>query len=68
LKLRVIGIDISDSQLRNAKPLGAELTYNVASYAGYAEEIKHKTGGGVHAAVVLSASNAAYSSAPDVLR
>ncbi|KAJ5698171.1 hypothetical protein N7462_000176 [Penicillium macrosclerotiorum] len=67
-KLRVIGIDISDSQLTNAKALGAEFTYNSAFYAGYAEEIRQKTGGGVHAAVVLSASNAAYSTAPNILR
>lgn len=68
MKLRVIGIDISDSQLKNAKALGADLTYNSASYAGYADEIKQRTGGGAHAAVVLSASNAAYSTAPNVLR
>lgn len=68
MKLRVIGIDISDSQLESAKSIGVELAYNSASYSGYAEEIIRKTGGGVHAAVVLSASNAAYTGAPNVLR
>ncbi|KGO61326.1 Polyketide synthase, enoylreductase [Penicillium expansum] len=68
LKLRVIGIDISDSQLESAKSLGADLTFNSASTLGYEKEILSQTDGGAHAAVVLSASNAAYQSAPSVLR
>lgn len=68
MKLRVIGIDISDSQLESARALGADLTFNSVSNPSYAEEILQKTSGGAHAAVVLSASNAAYQSAPNVLR
>ncbi|KAJ5515005.1 hypothetical protein N7463_004557 [Penicillium fimorum] len=68
LKLRVIGIDISDSQLESAKSLGADLTFNSASTPGYKKELLSLTSGGAHAAVVLSASNAAYQSAPSVLR
>lgn len=68
MKLRVIGIDISDSQLESVKSLGAELAYNSISYSGYAEEVIQNTSGGVHAAAVLSASNTAYMSAPNVLR
>ncbi|KAJ5417041.1 uncharacterized protein N7487_000591 [Penicillium crustosum] len=68
LKLRVIGIDISDSQLESAKSLGADLTFNSASTPDYEKEILSQTSGGVHAAVVLSASNAAYQGAPSVLR
>ncbi|CAG8126163.1 unnamed protein product [Penicillium salamii] len=67
LKLRVIGIDISDSQLESAKSLGADLTFNSATNLGYQKEIFTKTGG-AHAAVVLSASNIAYRDAPSVLR
>lgn len=66
--MRVIGIDISDSQLESAKSLGADLTFNSASTPGYEKEILSQTSGGVHAAVVLSASNAAYQGAPSVLR
>lgn len=68
MKLRVIGIDISDPQLEAARVLGADFAFNSASNLGYAEEILQKTNGGVHAAVVFSASNAAYLSAPCVLR
>ncbi|KAJ5360454.1 hypothetical protein N7517_009645 [Penicillium concentricum] len=68
LKLRVIGIDISDSQLESAKSLGADLTFNSSSTPGYEKELLTHTSGGAHAAVVLSASNAAYQSAPSVLR
>lgn len=65
---RVIGIDVSDPQLELAKELGAEMTYNSLSNPAYAEELKVFTGGGVHAAAVFSASNAAYEKAPSVLR
>ncbi|KAJ5339169.1 hypothetical protein N7452_005897 [Penicillium brevicompactum] len=67
LKLRVIGIDISDSQLESAKSLGADLTFNSATNLSYQKEIFAKTSG-AHAAVVLSASNIAYQNAPSVLR
>ncbi|CAI7565800.1 unnamed protein product [Penicillium bialowiezense] len=67
LKLRVIGIDISDSQLESAKSLGADLTFNSATNLSYQKEIFAKTNG-AHAAVVLSASNIAYQNAPSVLR
>ncbi|KAL4876848.1 chaperonin 10-like protein [Aspergillus karnatakaensis] len=66
--LKVIGIDISDAQLQSAVELGADATYNSGSDGSYAERIKELTGGGAHAAAVFSASNAAYASAPDVLR
>lgn len=66
--LRVIGIDVSDPQLQSAKELGGEMTYNSLSNPAYAEELKGFTGGGVHAAAVFSASNAAYEKAPSVLR
>lgn len=68
MKLRVIGVDISDPQLEAARALGADFTFNSALNPGYAEEILQKTSGGANAAVVLSASNAAYQSAPSVLR
>lgn len=66
--LRVIGIDIFNVQLESARDLGAEITYNSLSDPTYVEKLKTATGGGVHAAAVFSASNAAYGSAPSVLR
>lgn len=66
--LRVAAIDISEAQLQSAKDLGAEATYNSKTNPQYAEELKSLTAGGVHAAAVFSASNAAYESAPNVLR
>lgn len=67
MDLRVVGIDISESQLESAKQLGADLVFNPATNPSYVAELTEKTGG-VHAAIVLSASDAAYQTAPDVLR
>lgn len=66
-KLQVIGVDVSDAQLEDARLLGADLTFNSVSQPDYITDLFRETGG-AHAAVVLSASNAAYVSAPDVLR
>ncbi|PYI09500.1 GroES-like protein [Aspergillus sclerotiicarbonarius CBS 121057] len=68
MNLRVIAIDISTSQLESAASLGADLTFNSATTPDYQKEILTQTNGGAHAAVVLSASNAAYASAPTILR
>ncbi|KAL2784601.1 chaperonin 10-like protein [Aspergillus keveii] len=68
LGLKVIGIDISDAQLESARELGADATYNSSSGADYVGKLTALTGGGAHAAAVSSASNAAYGSAPNVLR
>ena len=65
---RVIGIDISNAQLRSAKSLGADETYNIKSDPKYAAKIKVLTNGGAHAVVVFSAAKAAYDNAPNVLR
>lgn len=67
MKLRVIAIDIANAQLEAAIKLGADLAFNSASNPDYLEKIVEKTGG-AHSAIVLSASNAAYESAPKVLR
>ena len=66
-KLRGIGVDVSDAQSEDARLLGADLTFNSVSQPDYITDLFRETGG-AHAAVVLSASNAAYASAPDVLR
>ncbi|OJJ08265.1 hypothetical protein ASPVEDRAFT_89494 [Aspergillus versicolor CBS 583.65] len=66
--LKVIGIDISDAQLESARELGADITYNSHSDSDYIEKLTVLTNGGAHAATVFSASNAAYTTAPSVLR
>lgn len=68
MHLRVIGIDVSDTQLESAKSLGADHIYNSLTEPDYVEKIKQETNGGAHAAVVFSAAKAAYNNAPKVLR
>lgn len=65
---KTIGLDINDAQLSVAKEIGADAVFNTMTNKGYAEEVKKLTGKGVHAAAVYSAANAAYASAPAVLR
>jgi D-arabinose 1-dehydrogenase-like Zn-dependent alcohol dehydrogenase len=66
---KTIGLDINDSQLDMAKKVGADAVFNTMQNKDYAEEVKKLAGGkGVHAAAVYSAANAAYASAPAVLR
>jgi D-arabinose 1-dehydrogenase-like Zn-dependent alcohol dehydrogenase len=67
--VKVIGLDINDSQLEMAKKAGADAVFNTRTDKNYAEELKMLADGkGVHAAAVYSAANAAYTSAPNVLR
>lgn len=68
MQLRTIAIDISDAQLESAVALGADLVLNPKTQPDYLEKIKAATEDGAHAAVVFSAANAAYETAPDVLR
>ncbi|KAL9948284.1 hypothetical protein ACHAO5_001966, partial [Verticillium nonalfalfae] len=66
--LKVIGLDISDAQLEDAKALGADATYNTKTDIEYEAKIKKLTEGGCHAAAVFSASHVAYGDAPRTLR
>ena len=66
--LKVIGIDISESQLQNANDLGADLTFNSMTDPEYVQKLKKTTKGGAHAAIVFSAAQGAYKGAPRVLR
>jgi D-arabinose 1-dehydrogenase-like Zn-dependent alcohol dehydrogenase len=65
---KVVGIDISDDVLESATQLGADAVVNSRSNAEFASEVKKITGKGAHAAAVFSGANAAYATAPDVLR
>ncbi|KAF2206239.1 hypothetical protein CERZMDRAFT_53564 [Cercospora zeae-maydis SCOH1-5] len=68
MKLKIIAVDINDETLSLSKELGADAVYNSRSNEGYVADIKQLTQGGVDAACVFSAANAAYSSAPSLLR
>ena len=68
MQLRTIAIDISEAQLDSARSLGADLVFNPATQPDYCEKIKAATNDGVHAAAIFSAANAAYETAPNVLR
>ena len=65
---KVIGVDISNAQLEDVKSLGADAIINTLEEPDFEAKLKEITGGGCHAAAVFSASNAAYETAPKVLR
>jgi propanol-preferring alcohol dehydrogenase len=65
LGAQVSAIDISDDKLAHAQALGASATYN-ASKTNVVKELRRA--GGVHAALVTSASKAAYDSALPCVR
>jgi Zn-dependent alcohol dehydrogenase len=54
--LKVIGIDVSDTQLEEAKSCGADYTFNPVSDKDYVKKIQDLTGGGVKAAVNFTAA------------
>lgn len=64
---RVAAIDIDARRLESAKALGAEATFNTKQTDAI-EALRAVTGGGVHASVCLSGSNAAYETAAAVIR
>ncbi|PGH23259.1 hypothetical protein AJ80_02675 [Polytolypa hystricis UAMH7299] len=68
LGYKVIGIDLVDGQLDEAKSMGADAVFNPKTDSEYASKIKALTDGGCHAAVNFTASTAAYESTPAVLR
>lgn len=67
MDLKVIGLDINDEVLKEAKESGADIVLNSRS-ANFEDEIRKATGGGADAAVVFSAAQAAYDTATKTLR
>ena len=65
LGAEVIAVDVSDEKLELAKSLGASATFNAATTEA-AKELRKR--GGVHVALVTSASRAAYDAAFYALR
>lgn len=66
---KVVGIDLSEDALAEAKAQGADQVFNPKSDPEYVKEVKKLTGGkGCHAAINFTNSVPAYSSAPELLR
>ena len=65
---RVIGLDVVDSQLEEAKDQGADYVFNSATDKDYVKKIQELTGGGVDAAINYTASKRAYDGCPAILR
>lgn len=66
--LKVIGIDINDEVLKAAKEeSGVDVAVN-SKGPDFEKQVRDVTGGGVDAAVVFSAAQAAYDSATKILR
>lgn len=65
--VKVIGVDISDETLRNAKTVGADYTFNSRSNANTVKEVHDLTQGGGDAVAVFSGAAAAYSTAQELV-
>ncbi|KAH7127305.1 hypothetical protein EDB81DRAFT_697483 [Dactylonectria macrodidyma] len=65
--LKVVGLDISNSQLEDARASGADHIINTMDTPDFEKSLKKITGGGCHAAAVFSSSNAAYDSSLQTL-
>ena len=67
MDLKVIGVDINDEVLHEAKEAGADVILN-SKTSKFEEEIRKATDGGADAAVVYSAAQAAYDTAAKTLK
>ncbi|ERS95468.1 hypothetical protein HMPREF1624_07984 [Sporothrix schenckii ATCC 58251] len=64
---RVIGLDINDDTLANARVQGADYVFNSRTDANYKDKIIKITEGGAQSVAVFSAAEAAYDSAPPLV-
>ncbi|OAL51939.1 GroES-like protein [Pyrenochaeta sp. DS3sAY3a] len=65
---KVIGLDITDAALEEAKSCGADYVFNSMTDKEYKEKIVELTGGGVHAAVNFTASKKSYDDCPAIVK
>jgi D-arabinose 1-dehydrogenase-like Zn-dependent alcohol dehydrogenase len=65
---RVIGLDVAEGALEEAKHSGAEHVFNSLADADYVQKIQEITKGGVDAAVNFTASGKAYTAMPSIIR
>jgi len=67
MELKVIGLDINDEVLQEAKDSGADIVLNSRD-PNFEQEIRKATNGGADAVVVYSAAQAAYDTATKTLK
>ena len=65
---KVIGLDIADQALEEAKSQGADHVFNSMTDSDWKKKIMEITDGGVDAAVNFTASKKSYDDAPDIIR
>ncbi|KAF2661712.1 GroES-like protein [Lophiostoma macrostomum CBS 122681] len=65
---KVIGLDIADQALEEAKNCGADHVFNSMTDQDWKKKVIEITGGGVDAAVNFTASKKSYDDAPDIIR
>lgn len=66
--LKVIGIDIADQALEEAKKCGADHVFNSIKDEDWKKKIVEITGGGVDAAVNFTASKRSYDDCPAIIK
>ena len=66
--LKVIGIDIADQALEEAKKCGADYVFNSIKDEDWKKKIVEITGGGVDAAVNFTASKRSYDDCPSIIK
>ncbi|CAO2654171.1 Nn.00g109040.m01.CDS01 [Neocucurbitaria sp. VM-36] len=65
---KVIGIDITEAAVEEAKNCGADHVFNSVADKEYQKKIMDLTGGGVHAAVNFTASKKSYDDCPAIVK
>lgn len=66
--LKVIGLDITDQALEEAKKCGADYVFNSMADKEWQKKVLEITGGGVDAAVNFTASKKSYDDCPAIIR
>lgn len=66
--IKVIGLDIAEGALEEAKKCGADYVFNSMTDKDWQKKVIEITGGGVDAAVNFTASKKSYDDAPAILR
>jgi D-arabinose 1-dehydrogenase-like Zn-dependent alcohol dehydrogenase len=66
--LKVIGLDIADQALEEARTCGADHVFNSIKDKDWKERVLEITGGGVDAAVNFTASKKSYDDCPEILK